>query len=125
MHGDARYLRKGLAVALLAFLEAYLVSVEVPAAASVARGIDDGGVIDGEVIKNGEAGNGEQQDEEKEHGDNKGKVTLWILAAECINGVYWRKRGFREVRRRTEGPGVWGCKTEFEMVVLKKEVVRV
>lgn len=49
-------------------------------------------------------------------------VTLWLLVAECINGVYWRKRGYQEVRRSTEGDGTWGCKTSFEMVVYRKDV---
>jgi GNAT superfamily N-acetyltransferase len=49
-----------------------------------------------------------------------GTLTLWILAAECINGSYWRKKGYQEVRRKTEGVGVWSCKTSFEMVVFRK-----
>lgn len=85
VHGDDKYLRKGLAVKLLGFLDDYLVR-------------------------------------QAKAGGEKGKVTLWILAAECINGVYWRKRGYKEVRRRTEGKGVWGCRTEFDMVVFKREV---
>jgi len=52
----------------------------------------------------------------------EGGLTLWILAAECINGVYWRRRGYQEVRKKVEGPGVWSCKTSFEMVVLRKDV---
>jgi GNAT superfamily N-acetyltransferase len=58
----------------------------------------------------------------REEKEGKGKLALWILAAECINGVYWRKKGYEEVRRKTEGVGVWSCKTSFEMIVLKKEV---
>ncbi|KAF2020254.1 hypothetical protein BU24DRAFT_448564 [Aaosphaeria arxii CBS 175.79] len=54
--------------------------------------------------------------------EKRGELRLWILAADCINGVYWRKRGFREVRRKTQGQGVWGCKTSFEMVVFVKEI---
>jgi hypothetical protein len=50
------------------------------------------------------------------------ELELWILAAECINGVYWRKRGYEVVRKKTEGKGVWSCRTEFEMVVLRKVV---
>jgi hypothetical protein len=49
-------------------------------------------------------------------------LTWWILAADCINGAYWRKRGYREVRRKTEGAGTWACKTSFDMVVLRKDV---
>ncbi|KAH7412091.1 hypothetical protein DE146DRAFT_642217 [Phaeosphaeria sp. MPI-PUGE-AT-0046c] len=52
----------------------------------------------------------------------KGGMTLWLLVAECINGVYWRKRGYHEVRRNTEGAGTWGCKTSFDLVVYCKDV---
>lgn len=52
----------------------------------------------------------------------EGSLTLWILAAECLTGVYWRKRGYHEVRRRTEGAGTWSCRTSFDMLVLKKIV---
>jgi hypothetical protein len=51
-----------------------------------------------------------------------GSVTLWIQAAECINGEYWRRRGYQEVQRRTFGEGTWDCLTSFEMVILRKDV---
>ncbi|KAJ4299399.1 hypothetical protein N0V90_004644 [Kalmusia sp. IMI 367209] len=60
-----------------------------------------------------------------QHGgvDKGGKhvVDLWIITAECVNGEYWRKRGFGEVRRQTCS-GIWGCKTSFEMLTLRREV---
>lgn len=59
---------------------------------------------------------------QREGKQGEGVLTLWILAAECINGVYWRKKGYQEVRKKVEGPGVWSCKTSFEMVVLRKDV---
>jgi GNAT superfamily N-acetyltransferase len=60
---------------------------------------------------------------EKEKGNKgRGVLTLWIMAAECINGVYWRKRGYREVRRSLETDGTWGCLTSFELVVLRRDV---
>jgi GNAT superfamily N-acetyltransferase len=59
---------------------------------------------------------------QKEGRQGEGVLGLWILAAECLNGVYWRKRGFHEVRNKVEGPGVWSCKTSFDMVVLRKDV---
>ncbi|KAF1965571.1 hypothetical protein BU23DRAFT_545724 [Bimuria novae-zelandiae CBS 107.79] len=49
----------------------------------------------------------------------QGCVTLWILAAECINGPYWRKRGaggYREVRKETCGVGTWGLSKELGYV---------
>lgn len=52
----------------------------------------------------------------------RGHVDLWILAAECINGMYWRKRGYEKVRIKWEGPGVWSCRMNFEMVVFRKRV---
>jgi len=60
---------------------------------------------------------------EKTKKEGEKELTLWILAAECINGAYWRKRGYREVRRSTEGDGTWGCKTSFDLVVFGKDVV--
>ena len=59
---------------------------------------------------------------QREGKQGEGVLTFWILAAECINGVYWRKKGYQEVRKKVEGPGVWSCKTSFEMVVLRKDV---
>jgi hypothetical protein len=90
--GGEKYLRKGLALGLLTFLETHLVRQARIAKANGANG------------KHGEI------------------LTLWIQAAECLNGMYWRKRGYREVRRSTQGKGVWGCQTSFEIVVLKKDI---
>jgi hypothetical protein len=61
-------------------------------------------------------------EKEKERTVESGSLTLWVIAAECINGVYWRKRGYREVRRSTETEGTWGCLTSFDLVVLRKDV---
>jgi hypothetical protein len=58
----------------------------------------------------------------REEEPTREELTLWILMAECINGVYWRKRGYREVRRATCDEGVWGCTASFEMVVLRRDV---
>ncbi|KAH8711823.1 hypothetical protein GQ44DRAFT_763041 [Phaeosphaeriaceae sp. PMI808] len=95
--GDTRYLRKGLAVQIMDCLEKQLIE---NAKKKQSTGVDVG--------------------VSKESG--KRCLTLWILAAECLNGPYWKRRGFREARRSTEGEGVWGCKTRFELVVYRKEV---
>ena len=94
--GDAKYARRGLAVQLLAVLEQCLVAQMKL------------------QLRERVGGNGKEL--------AQGRLTLWILAAECLNGVYWRKRGYQEVRRSTQGAGVWGCQTSFEIVVLKKDV---
>jgi len=43
-------------------------------------------------------------------------LSFWILAAVCINGVYWRKKGYEVIRKDTYGPPTWGCQTEFQMI---------
>lgn len=92
--GDAAYLRKGLAVQVMASLENHLIErTKLNVKANLPEGTTNG------------------------------SVTLWILAAECINGAYWRKRGYCEVRRSTEGEGVWGCKTSFDIVVFRKDII--
>ena len=92
--GDAKYARRGLAVQLLSFLEQHLTAKTM---------------LQEQV-----------SEERKEH--TQGSLTLWIQAAECLNGAYWRKRGYQEIRRSTQGEGTWGCQTTFEIVVLKKIV---
>lgn len=94
--GDTKYARSGLAVQLLSFLAEHLIS---QMKLQLREHIDN---------------------EEKEH--VQGSLVLWIQAAECLNGAYWRKRGYQEIRRSTQGEGVWGCQTSFELVVLKKTV---
>jgi hypothetical protein len=99
VNGDATYLRKGLAVQVMASLENHLIEkTKAQLKASLPRGAAP------------------QESEQVE------SLILWILAAECINGAYWRKRGYHEVRRTTEGQGTWGCKTSFDIVVFRKDV---
>ncbi|KAH6621996.1 hypothetical protein C7974DRAFT_214390 [Boeremia exigua] len=92
--GEAQYLRRGLAVQLCAFLEQQLVLK------SKALGISTNG---------------------RQFNDND-QVSLWIIAAECINGVYWRKRGYELVRKELVDAPTWGAYTSFEIVVLRKDV---
>ncbi|PVH93045.1 hypothetical protein DM02DRAFT_604472 [Periconia macrospinosa] len=57
----------------------------------------------------------------KVSGEGKGALTLWVLTGEELNGAYWRRRGFVEVRRKTWKKPTWDCLSEFDMVVLKRE----
>lgn len=92
--GSAQYLRRGLAVQMYTFLEQNLITqTKIAGLASSGRPLAETPYL-----------------------------SFWILAAECINGVYWRKRGYKLVRRHTYGPPTWGCQTEFEMIVLRKDV---
>lgn len=102
VHGDAQYLRRGLAQRLYASLEQCVIKEERNRILAT-------------------------MDREFEEKFSNRTVTLWIIAAECINGPYWRRRGYQEVRKKTYGPGTWGCLTwgclmSFEMVVLRRDV---
>jgi GNAT superfamily N-acetyltransferase len=100
--GSPQYLRQGLAIQVMDALENFLIQ------------------------------NAKKQWQEREHIERIGvgranrveqaTLSLWILAAECINGAYWRRRGYHEVRRTTEGNGTWGCQTSFDLVVFRKDV---
>ncbi|KAJ8116153.1 hypothetical protein OPT61_g2361 [Boeremia exigua] len=91
---DARYLRRGLAVQLYAFLEQCLVLK------AKELGVSTTGQRFGQTDR----------------------LTIWILAAECINGAYWRRKGYEVVRREAVEAPTWGVLTGFEMVVLRKDV---
>lgn len=92
--GDARYLRQGLAVQLYGCLETHLLLRSKRSSISTT-----------------------QRQFDAENG-----LTLWILAAECINGPYWRKKGYKVVRKDTAKAPTWGVLTKFEMIVLRKHI---
>jgi GNAT superfamily N-acetyltransferase len=94
--GDPKYARKGLAVQTMASLEKYLVELSKSS-------------LQANLSKESTLG-------------KQCRLALWVLAAECINGAYWRKRGYSEVRRSTEGEGTWNCKTSFDLVVYRRVV---
>lgn len=71
------------------------------------------GALEGELVK--------QAKEAKGSGEKR-ELHLWVLAAECINGEYWKRREYVEVRRSTEGDLTWGCQTSFELVVFRRVV---
>ena len=94
VHSDTRYLHRGLATQLYDSLTQRLIKHEMT-----------------RLVKMTE-----------QEIPSSGCVTLWIQAAESINGDYWRKRGYQEVQKKTYGVGVWGCLSSFEMVILRKDV---
>jgi hypothetical protein len=100
--GDERYLKRGLAIRLITALEDDLIAKERARLQQVWS--ETMGEQCGDAPVNG-----------------KGLLSLWIIAAECLNGAYWRRRGYKEVRRGTY-TDVWSCRTSFEMVVLKRDV---
>ncbi|KAJ4983476.1 hypothetical protein SVAN01_11039 [Stagonosporopsis vannaccii] len=92
--GEEQYLHRGLAVQLYTFLERHVIIKSKQLGYSTT----------------GRMFNGRDQ------------LTLWILAAECINGRYWRGKGYELVRKDTFEAPTWGVLTSFEMVVLRKDV---
>jgi len=52
------------------------------------------------------------------------KVRLWIHMVDEVNGEYWRRRGYKEVRRSqvAAGTGNWGSRFGFQLVVMVKDV---
>ncbi|KAF2267207.1 hypothetical protein CC78DRAFT_92926 [Lojkania enalia] len=93
--GDVRFAKQGLAINMLQTLQDWAIQKEI----EIAR-------MNGKI------------------GDDGNRVArFWIQAAECLNGEYWRKRGYTEVRKAVQGHRLWDCKTNFELVVLVKEVV--
>ncbi|OSS44029.1 hypothetical protein B5807_11338 [Epicoccum nigrum] len=90
--GDARYFRQGLAVQLYSFLEKVLISMSKKLGVSTT----------------GRPFNQEDQ------------LPFWILAAECINGAYWRRRGYEFVRKDVYEAPTWGVLTSVEIVALRK-----
>jgi hypothetical protein len=92
--GDARYLRQGLAVQLYSFLEKSLITISKKAGVSTT----------GRPF------------------NQKDQLPFWILAAECINGAYWRKKGYELVRKDVYEAPTWGVLTSFEMIVLRKVI---
>ncbi|KAL1610153.1 hypothetical protein SLS60_001818 [Paraconiothyrium brasiliense] len=91
------YAKKGLAVELLGTLEEMVVEKEREKLRSL------------------------QPEKGPQDNGTRPVISLWITCAECVNGNYWRKRGFKEIRRQTYY-GIWGCKTSFEMLDLKRDI---
>lgn len=103
--GDEKYLKKGLANQMCAALEQRVIEIERTLLKQPAteRKMEPKGTLSAD--------------------GKKGEFRLYLLVAECINGPYWRKRGYEEVRRKTFS-GEWNCKptASFEMVVYKRDV---
>ncbi|KAF2006395.1 hypothetical protein P154DRAFT_559460 [Amniculicola lignicola CBS 123094] len=51
-----------------------------------------------------------------------GRVTLWVHMVEDLNGVYWRKKGFMDVRGYDKPAGIWGSYFGYRLTVLTKVV---
>jgi GNAT superfamily N-acetyltransferase len=59
------------------------------------------------------------RDDGKRNG--QGKLQVWVHAVEDLNGAYWRKKGWVEVRSYTRPAGHWGSKNGYCLLVLLQE----
>jgi hypothetical protein len=50
------------------------------------------------------------------------KVKIWAHAVEDLNGPYWRKKGWVDVRSYDKPAGHWGSKFGYRLLVLLKEL---
>ncbi|KAF2261227.1 hypothetical protein CC78DRAFT_535833 [Lojkania enalia] len=55
-------------------------------------------------------------------GDGDAKLRLWVHTVEFVNGPYWRRRGWKNIRVHRMPKTFWGCTTEFDLVVMAKDV---
>ncbi|KAI8935879.1 hypothetical protein NX059_007394 [Plenodomus lindquistii] len=55
-------------------------------------------------------------------GDAKQKPKFWVQAVECLNGAFWRKRGWSDVRGINHEAGRFGSKKGYRLLVLSKEI---
>jgi hypothetical protein len=53
--------------------------------------------------------------ETRNHG---AKVNIWVHTVEDLNGAYWRKKGWMEVRSYDKPAGHWGSKFGYRLLVL-------
>lgn len=49
------------------------------------------------------------------------RLQIWVQAVDCLNGSFWRKQGWAEVRSYQKPVGHWGSKTGYRLLVLVRE----
>ena len=64
----------------------------------------------------------EQQRSEHRIKNEKQKFLLWVHCVEEINGEYWRRRGWVEIRKFGREAGTWGSSRPFSLLVMIKEI---
>ncbi|KAH7120903.1 hypothetical protein B0J11DRAFT_407372, partial [Dendryphion nanum] len=51
-----------------------------------------------------------------------GPLRLWIQTVDDVNGDYWRRRGWKNVRSFEKPVGYWGSYHGFHLMILLKEL---
>jgi GNAT superfamily N-acetyltransferase len=54
-------------------------------------------------------------------GNSDAKVQIWIHAVEDLNGAYWKKQGWAEIRSYPRPAGEFGSKEGYKLLVLLQE----
>jgi GNAT superfamily N-acetyltransferase len=49
------------------------------------------------------------------------RLQVWVHVVECLNGAYWRKKGWAEVRTYEKPAGHWGSKFGYRLLVLRRD----
>lgn len=49
------------------------------------------------------------------------KLMVWVQTVECVNGDYWKKKGWKEIRGYPKPAGHWGSKEGYRLLVLLQE----
>lgn len=62
-----------------------------------------------------------RQAREGEKRERGSKVKIWVHTVEDLNGAYWRKKGWEEVRSYDKPAGHWGSKYGYRLLVLLQE----
>ena len=52
---------------------------------------------------------------------NEQPLKVWVQTVECVNGAYWRKKGWKDVRAYEKPVGHWGSKEGYRLLVLLQE----
>lgn len=49
------------------------------------------------------------------------KLMVWVQTVECVNGEYWKKKGWKELRGYGMPVGHWGSKEGYRLLVMLQE----
>jgi GNAT superfamily N-acetyltransferase len=62
-----------------------------------------------------------KQRRSNEKRDSNAKLRVWVHTVEDLNGTYWKKQGWVEVRAYDRPVGEWGSKLGYRLLVLLQE----
>jgi hypothetical protein len=61
------------------------------------------------------------EQEQKKDSTTERKIKVWVQTVACVNGAYWTKKGWKEVRSYDKPKGHWGSKLGYQLLVLLQE----